>query len=168
MTDVTDHNHDLEDHIPTLRKLDEARKRSAKLRDDGIEVLMECLHTSEENEEPPAFGDWQRERSLIVRALLTRQDQPFTDKEKEAKRRKLIESLTNQLQLHKKFKLEDLAENELSVLIAASVLRALTAQPGGAFSRTAMLCYYWIIRELYSADRSDWSIGGARPHRTVW
>jgi hypothetical protein len=160
MTDVTDHNHDLEDHITTLRKLDEARRRSAELRDEGIEVLMEYLHLPKKKEEPPAFGDWRRERSLIVRALLTLQDQPFSDEEKEAKRLKLIKSLTNQLQ--KNFSLKALAENELSVLMAASVLQALTVRPGGAFSKTAMLCYYWIIRELYSANWSDWNIGGAR------
>ena len=160
MTHATTHNHDLEDHIEELHKLDEVRKRSAELRDEGIEVLMECLHTPEKDEKPPAFGDWRRERSLVVRALLTLQDQPISDEEKEAKRLNLIESLINQLQNN--FTLNDLEENELSVLMAASVLRALTAQPGAAFSRTAMLCYYWIIRELYSANRSDWNIGGAR------
>jgi hypothetical protein len=40
MTDATDHNHDLEDHLPTLRKLDEARKRIGELRDEGIKVLI--------------------------------------------------------------------------------------------------------------------------------
>ena len=103
-------------------------------------------------------------RSLVVRALLTRHDQPFGKQKNEEKRLKLIESLTSQLQKDEKdnLALEKLAENELSVLVAANVLRALVAQPGAAFSKTAMLCYYWIIRELYSADRSDWNIGGAR------
>jgi len=160
MSHPTAHNHDLENHIEDLRKLDEARKKSAELRDEGIDVLMECLHQVEEKEEQPAFGDWRGERSLIVRALRTLQDQPFSDEKKEAKRQKLIKRLIRQLQ--ENFTLNELAERELSVLMAASVLQALTAQPGGAFSKTAMLCYYWIIRELYSANWSDWNIGGAR------
>jgi len=40
MTDITDHNHDLEDHIPLLRQLDDARKQSGELRDEGIMVLV--------------------------------------------------------------------------------------------------------------------------------
>ena len=166
MADATTHNHDLEDHIPTLRKLDTARQRSAELRDTGIKVLMECLRPPGESDEPPVFGDWRHENSLVVRALLTRHDQPFGKKDEE-KRLNLIKSLIDQLQKGENgekddLTLEKLADNELSVLVAASVLRTLTAQPGAAFSKTAMLCCYWIIRELYTADRSDWNIGGAR------
>ncbi|SCX61568.1 ATP-binding protein [Nitrosospira sp. Nsp1] len=159
MADPLTQEHDLEDHIQLLRKLDAVRKRSAELRDEGIEVLMDCLQPFGEKKMLPAFGDWRHENSLVVRALLTRHDQPFS-KEKEKTRLELIKSLTKQLQ--QDLTLEKLAEHELSVLVAASVLRTLVAQPGAAFSKTAMLCYYWIIRELYSADRSDWNIGGAR------
>lgn len=163
MADPITQEHDLEDHIQLLRKLDAVRKRSAELRDEGIEVLMERLHPPEETLNTPVFGDWRHENSLVLRALLTRHDQPFSkakDKEKEETRLKLIKSLTSQLQ--NGLTLEKLAEHELSVLAAASILRVLAAQPGAAFSEEAMLCYYWIIRELYSADRSDWNIGGAR------
>ncbi|SFO05042.1 ATPase family associated with various cellular activities (AAA) [Nitrosospira briensis] len=155
---------DLEDYIPMLRKLDVARQRSAQLRDTGIEFLMEHLQPAEESDQPPVFGTWRHEYSLVVRALLTRHDQPFSKQEDEEKRLKLIKSVIDQLQKDEKgtLTLEKLAEHELSVLVAASVLRALVAQPGVAFSKTAMLCYYWIIRELYSADRTDWNIGGAR------
>ncbi|WP_411728329.1 AAA family ATPase [Methyloglobulus sp.] len=159
MTNVTTHEHDLEDHIPTLRMLDEARRRSAELRDEGVDALIKSICPPKVDDPLPAFGDWWGESSLVIRALLTRHDQPL-GKEDEKKRLKLITSLINQLQ--KDFRLKELAENQLSVLVAAGVLRALVAQPGGAFSKTAMLCYYWIIRELYTADSSDWSIGGAR------
>ena len=162
MTQPTNPEHDLEDHIPMLRKLDEVRKRSAELRDEGIKALMDCLKPTDQNKNLPEFGEWRYERSLVVRALLTRHDQPFGKQEDEKKRLELIEGLINQLKKDNDLTLEKLAENELSVLVAASVLRALVAQPGAAFSKTAMLCYYWIIRELYSADRSDWNIGGAR------
>lgn len=164
MADPITQDHDLEDHIELLRKLDAVRKRSAELRDDGIEALIEWLQPPAERENPPDFGDWQHERSLVVRALLTRHDQPFGKWKDEKKRLDLINGLISQLKKDKDgdLTLKKLAENKLSVLVAASILRALVAQPGAAFSKTAMLCYYWIIRELYSADRSDWNIGGAR------
>jgi hypothetical protein len=69
--------HDLEVHIPMLHKLDEARRRSAELRDAGIEVLIEYLQPEAENDKlppPPIFGNWRRENSLIIRALLARID----------------------------------------------------------------------------------------------
>ena len=40
MANVTIHEHDLEDHIPTLRELDEVRRRSAALRNEGIKILI--------------------------------------------------------------------------------------------------------------------------------
>lgn len=149
MTNVTTHEHDLEDHIPTLRKLDEARRRSAELRDEGIEVLMECLHLPKESEVELVFGDWRHENSLVIRALLTRHDQPLDKPEKEKERLDIIKCLIGQLQRGQQgsLTLEELAKDELSVLTAASVLRTLTAQPGAGFSKTAMLCHYWIIRE---------------------
>ena len=165
MTNATTHEHDLEDHIPTLRKLDEARRQSAELRNAGIEVLMEICGTEEEKTLLARKDDWRHESSLVIRALLPRHDQPLS---KQKERLDLIKCLISRLQddgstseKHAKDK-KDKKDDELSVLAAASVLRALTAQPGAGFSRMAMRCHYWIIRELYTADRSDWSIGGAR------
>ena len=61
MADPITQEHDLEDYIPMLRKLDAVRKRSAELRDEGIEVLMECLQPPATGENPSDFGDWQHE-----------------------------------------------------------------------------------------------------------
>jgi hypothetical protein len=54
------------------------------------------------------------------------------------------------------------SDNTVPVLVAARVLRALTADPETVFSKATMLCYYRIIRELYYADRPDWTIGAGR------
>lgn len=152
------HEHDLEEHISTLHKLDKLRQHSAQLRDEGIQVLIECLNppknkdTKQELPEPPKFGDWRREYSLVIKALLTQP--PGKDKG-------LIDHLLTQL-MDDKLTLNKLAEDDLSVLTAAGVLRSFCSQPGKAFTKEALLCYYWITREIYTADRSDWNIGGAR------
>jgi adenylate kinase family enzyme len=41
-------------------------------------------------------------------------------------------------------------------------MQALVGTSKDAFSKTTLLCYYRIVRELYSADSPDWSSGGAR------
>ena len=161
MTTICSYDHDLEDHIELLRKLDDARQYSADLRDQGIDVLLESIHKPEEHDITPDFGDWRHETSLVVRALLTRHNQPFTDNEdKEKTRCEFIKAMTEHLK--KGLTLDKIKESELSVLVAASSLRAMAASPGAIFTKEAMYCYYWIIRELYTADRSDWNIGGAR------
>ena len=58
--------------------------------------------------------------------------------------------------------MQDIIDHELSALAAARVLRALVACPGAAFSETALVCYYWIAREMYTAEESDWNTGGVR------
>lgn len=77
------HDHDLEDHIEMLRKLDQARRQSATLRDEGIGVLLECLDLPDTDGPIPDSGDWRLEMSLVVRALLTRHNQPFKNEDDE-------------------------------------------------------------------------------------
>ncbi len=159
--------HHLEDHILTLQKLDKIRKKSAQLRDEGVDVLVECLHPPKKDKTvdqiesiakyTPSFGGWRYENSLVIQSLLASHDQPKNDKSRE-----LRKDLVEQLGKNDGLSLEKLAKDELSVLTAAGILRALSAQPSTAFSKEALLCYYWIARELYTADRSDWNIGGAR------
>ena len=62
----------------------------------------------------------------------------------------------------KNLELEEIVSSPYPVLLAAETLRALTMVPGYGFSKTAILCYLWLIRELYTAERFDWSMGGMR------
>jgi hypothetical protein len=151
MTNTTDHNHDLEDRIETLRKLDETRKRSGKLRDEGIEVLM--AHRKD------LLRSHIFDTTLALRALGTKRNQPFEEKEKQEELLGTIFDLGKDLQT---LTLQDIVDHKLSALAAARVLRALVACPGAAFSKTALVCYYWIARELYTAEGSDWNTGGVR------
>jgi hypothetical protein len=48
------------------------------------------------------------------------------------------------------------------VLTAARVMNALMGRSETVFSRTSMICYYRIVRELYTARSPDWIIGAAR------
>jgi hypothetical protein len=53
--------------------------------------------------------------------------------------------------------LKNLGSHHLSTLLAAEFMQALTAAPDLAYSKAMLLCYYWIIRELYTADAPEWN-----------
>ena len=59
---------------------------------------------------------------------------------------------------------EDDSKNDRSipVLVAARVMQALVTRSNTVFSRASMVCYYRIVRELYTAAPPDWTIGAAR------
>jgi len=96
---------------------------------------------------------------LTLRALGTKLNQPFEKDKEQQEFLKTVFDLGAELQ---KLTLQDIVDHKLSVLAADRVLRALTACPGAAFSKTALVCYYWIARELYTANGSDWNTGGVR------
>lgn len=147
--------HDLEDHTTTLRDLDEYRKESAKLRDEGFKALdawvKERALCIDPRSEP-------RHCAMLIKAYSERRDWPKKEK-KEIENK--IEELTQEIN---KLTLEDITKSDLSVLNAALLLQALTSVPGFAYSETALLCLYWVIREIHSSAYPDWGIGGARAH----
>ena len=152
MTYATTNTHHLEDHIEQLRKLDDARKKSGVLMDEGIKILTVPAHETELLKLPVM------DVSLAVRAIGTKLNQPF---EKGGKQKELLDTIFKLGKSLQTLKLQQIADGDLSVLCAARVLQALVACSGAAFSScTAMVCYYWIIRELYTAEGSDWNTGG--------
>jgi hypothetical protein len=56
----------------------------------------------------------------------------------------------------------ELQKRELSVLFAAELFNCILSSRKYAYSKTGLICYYWIMREIYTADALDWRIGGAR------
>jgi hypothetical protein len=150
--------HDLADHIELLHKLDEARTKSRLWMDEGIKVLVD--HKQEILKSARKAMDY----SLAIRALETRLNRPF---EKEDEQKDLlfeIFELGNGLQ---KLALEDIYNNnDAPILTAARILQALVACPGATFSTTALVCYYLIIRELYTSAGIDWNIGGVPAGRS--
>jgi ribosomal protein S16 len=151
MTNASNHEHDLEVHIPTLRKLDDLRRLSGKLRDEGIEVLLK--HRKDVLRSQDSIFDV----ALTLRALGVKCNRPLEKRENQQELLATIFELGQDLQ---NLTLQKIADHDLPTLVAARVLRALVACPGAAFSKTALLCYYWIAREIYSAEGSDWNTGG--------
>jgi hypothetical protein len=166
MNEVREHDHDLEDHTTTLRELDKYRRESAKLRDEGFEALdawvkkyvsflTEALATNNNH-----LLDL-RQCALLIKAYSERRDWSKLEEEEREKIKDKIKALTENIST---LTLEKITASDLSILNAALLLQALTSVPGFAYSKTALLCLYWIIRELHSGAHPDWGIGGARAH----
>jgi hypothetical protein len=47
-------------------------------------------------------------------------------------------------------------------MFAAEFLNCILSSRNHAYSKAGLICYYWIMREIYTADAPDWRIGGAR------
>lgn len=53
-------------------------------------------------------------------------------------------------------------QSPIPIFTATRALQALVGTSKHAFSRASLVCYYSILRELYTAQAPDWSTGGAR------
>jgi hypothetical protein len=152
------HKRDLEDYIETLRRLDEQRKDSGKQRDEGVDVIKHWLK-AKPTERTPFSPDTVSRYARIIEYLHRNSAIPPDDL------KKLTNDLKNYLNVTAssgKSVLQQLKENNLSLLLAVELLQTFLAVPGDSYSKPAMLCYYYIIREIYTADAPLWRIGGAR------
>ena len=133
----------LEDEIESLTELDALRVRSGTLRDEGRKALRN------ETIKWESAGDGV-EDALVVRALCQRgPDGPPKDLVQKLEELQLGDFLSDQ-------------RDSVPILRAARGMQALVAAPDSAFSQSSMFFYYWVVRELYSADAPDWAVGGAR------
>jgi adenylate kinase family enzyme len=167
----------LENEPNALSKLSDYRKRAKKLRDDGREALEPITSLDD------ARGGWLTSGDEVEAALVVLvQNSDVAKRSGGVKESKFIARLTG-------LKLKDLFEAQLAsssteeestttseekntavkeehatvpVLVATRAMNALVATSKYAFSKATLLCYYRIVRELYSADSPDWSTGGAR------
>jgi hypothetical protein len=138
----------LEDEIQYVSDLDSLRKEAFNLL-DRAQAILEPLGSSHVQE-------WQNSGNAVEAALLIRAQKRYrTDKD-------IVDHLIA-------IGLDDLFEENskekpegVPVLTAARVMQALVATSEHAFSRTTLLCYYRIVREIYTARPPDWSTGGAR------
>jgi ATPase family protein associated with various cellular activities (AAA) len=150
--------HDLEMHIETLRDLDRIRRRSAELRDVGFTAL-----------------------NVLIKKRLRAGGNPFTARTIDACEYVSALRVSWQLSKHRpeanSSRIERLARvvtldrlnaHDLSTLLATEVLQTLTSVSGLAFSTASLSCWYWILRELYTAAPPDWCIGGARAAPNGW
>lgn len=172
---ITKHlKHDLEDHIEALRDMDEQRKNSGGLRNYGIKVLEEWIKTesgkidtswdSQGTEAEKRRGAAEKVSQYVrVIAILYRYSRgDRDDKMLSDALKNFFDQLIQEIDGPPFQFLKKLKTHYLSVLFAAELMQALVAAPGRPYSKPALLCYYWIIRENYTADVPGWNIGGAR------
>lgn len=171
--------HDLEDHIEALRGMDEQRKDSGGLRTYGIKVLEEWIKTEprmintswdSRGTEAKERGDAEDTVSRYARVIGTLYRYRRTDRDDKIPSDGLKQFFDQLIKKMGGLKLapeppvflKQLKSHYLSVLFAAELMQALVATPGRPYSKAALLCYYWIIREIYTADAPGWNIGGTR------
>lgn len=155
----SDWPHDLEVHIEALRELDKVRNRSADYRKEGyaaLEALIPKAFPAESTVQPvastgtsaPDLIDYVA--ALRVHWLLSKES---TDANLSSAGIKQLESTVG---------LDVIEAHDRSILLAAQIMQAMASLNTVALSTTNLLCWYWIIREMFSATAPDWSIGGAR------
>ena len=166
----------LEDHIDILRALDEQRRTSARLREHGVTVLGKWIQDiptkltqAKTNDE---FFDLIRFAVIAVNVLYRCCKRPPEGLERQ------LDQLVGYLEQDRTppggvelngppatpypIFLDNLSSDRMSLLLAAELMQTLAAAPKHVYSTATLLSYYWIARELYTADAPDWSIGGAR------
>lgn len=143
----------LEEDIEELLELNKLREYSAEMRNQGREHLLgfDAVSNQSSTQSDPPTSD-----AIIVKALFdSRMDLPPNKKRALENLVKGLEGLSANEILHND-------PDEMAILRAARTMQALDAAPCSAFSKSVVLFYYQIIRELYTADAPDWRIGGAR------
>jgi KaiC/GvpD/RAD55 family RecA-like ATPase len=144
----------LDDEFKRLSELDNLRIRARELSDQGMKSLA-----SIENNDPPEGPDateWEASRWMVETALLVRVQ---NKREPGEAKKPLVEKL-NGISLSEHLFPPDGAE--VPVLLAARAMQAFIDFPGVTLSKTPLLCYYRIVREIYTAAPPEWSVGGAR------
>jgi hypothetical protein len=164
----------LNDELNLLSKLDELRLTAKKLRDRGYKALEKLeyeLGPSNDNIEASTgrvtsgnaeFDEkWASSEDEVEIALLVKVQNNKTLGSPSSKAAStLVARLTN-ITLEKLFHYHEQPE-KVPVLVAARAMQALVETSAYTFSPASLLCYYRIVRELYSVDSPDWTVGGAR------
>lgn len=153
----------LGDDLDTLSTLSDYRKRAKKLWDDGQQALKRVTA-----QEAAKGSGWRTSDDEVETALVVLiQSKDVVKKREDTGISSLVARLRG-LKLEDLFgmKLKDSSAEEdhemVPLLVATRAMHALAATSKYAFSKAALLCYYRIVREIYSADSPDWSTGGAK------
>jgi hypothetical protein len=156
---------DLNEQLPSISSLDDLRTQARKLKEEGMvslagirdnafAALVGGSGTAPDPVSPAAV--WQGSGGLIEAALLVR----VQNKRDQGSAHPALLRRVREIRLA-----EDLLSREethIPVLLAARAMQTVIASPQHTLSKTTLLCYYRIIRELYVADSPDWNAGGAK------
>lgn len=139
--------HDIESHIPTLRKLDVVRRRSAQLRDLGLNALEKLLA-----QEEPSEKDLIHKLTAI--RVLEAHSPGTTQKQLDA----LIKDIT----------IDNLLHDEYRILTAAQLVASACESGSLTLTRPTILAWYILIVEIYRIYPGDWTLGSARVSPDGW
>jgi hypothetical protein len=155
----------LEDVIEELKQLDSQRLTAATLREGGDAFIRR------RRADTPAAGMPSPNLDLVatatlLRALRTRLpvglDEHTTSliKELHTETSEYLMALDDRPEGPRVHGSEQGHRRGLPLFVAARVLQALVTIPGEGLSRTALLCYYHILRAFYTAEAPDFTTGG--------
>jgi hypothetical protein len=139
----------LEDDIEALRELDHWRVRAATLRNRGKKALR-----SDSISWAPTTA-LTLEDAAVLKALLVHSRSETDETNAAAARARRLEQIDAKAVFGSDV-------DQLPVLRAARAMYALVGSPDSDFSKSVMLFYYAVLREIYAADAPDWVLGGAR------
>ncbi|MFT4438832.1 ATP-binding protein [Caballeronia sp. 15715] len=144
-------SHDLEAHMDELKAVDVIRHQSALMRTAGHEALLSIEPAP--NEKLDLYHRYKRARI----------EWQFSKKDSAAiKRVRAVEAYV------KSFCLSDLLGEDMPVLAAAEAIRTFVSVGHLSTREPTLLAWYWIVREIFSANSPDWCLGGARAGSTGW
>lgn len=144
-------SHDLEAHMEELRTLDAIRERCANMTKQGHAALREFLAKSQ-----ASMILYDKYKYARLGLQLAR------DPEQIGTYRTEIERWQSE------FSLAVIDKDYAPVLAAAEAMRMFVATGRLAISRPTMLAWYRIVREIFTAAKPDWCIGGVRAGERGW
>ncbi|QBR02597.1 ATP-binding protein [Paraburkholderia pallida] len=136
--------HDLEEHIDDLKKIDGFRQESALFRAKGNDALKDLIDEKVKISDPTRYEQAKAVRVALQVSRAFEEPPPFL------KKLTWVDDFVT------------LSKDSRSVLVAAESMRAFVATNEHTLSKPVMRCWYWIVRELFTAAEPDWAVGGAR------
>lgn len=170
----------LKKSLEVLYELDALRNRAKDLRGKGRRALSNIRSIKGEEidsvNDDERYKKWISTGNKIEAALLVKvQDHKnLSADEKEndsAEARPVLKEMLEVTlpDLFTALKKEDdfreshhILDRRIPVLLAARTMQALAGRSKTVLSTETMLCYYRIVRELHTAMKPDWTVGGAR------
>jgi DNA polymerase III delta prime subunit len=154
--------------LEVLFELDEYRRRAKDFRSQArgaLKQLRPVTKADRENIEFLVLGEkWSSSKSDVEVALLAKvqghRDMGEPEDEAGAALTKRLESID--LAVLSPRSAEDNPFDPVPVLVAARGMHALVGRSNTVFCKASLLCYYRIIRELYTAHDREWIVGAAR------
>jgi hypothetical protein len=144
-------SHDLEAHMDELRTLDERRERCADMKKKGHEALLEF-----------------RGRACASRVLYEKYKHARICLQLARGNAQIAASRAAIKDLQDGFSLAGIKGEYAPVLAAAEAMRMFVSTGDLAISRQTMLAWYLIVREIFTAAKPDWCIGGVRAGEQGW